>query len=418
MSKAYNPYDNVVAIIDKASKLLGYKNDDYEFVKYPEREIKVSIPVRMDDGSSKVFQGFRVQHSTVRGPAKGGLRFHFAVNDDEVRALAAWMTFKCSVVGIPYGGGKGGVICNPKELSATELERITRKFAERLAPNIGPDTDIPAPDVNTTPQVMAWIVDEYSKMKGHNVPGVVTGKPITIGGSLGRNEATGRGILFNVLDVLAAKGIDPKTTTAVVQGMGNVGGIGAQLMQEVGIKILAMSNSTCGIYNPNGLDVNDVINYMSTKGNLLKNYKADGVQVITNKELLELPCTILVPAALENQINMDNVENIKAQFIVEGANGPTTVDADEVLFKKGIIVIPDILANSGGVVVSYFEWVQNLQNYYWTENEVNNKLKVIEDNAFKAVWDMSVEHKVSMRTAAYMIAVKRVVDTAKLRGCN
>lgn len=417
MSATYNPYDNVLLTIENASKLLGYSKDDYEVIKYPERELKVSVPVRMDDGSLQVFQGFRIQHSTVRGPAKGGIRYHYAVNEDEVKALAAWMTFKCAVVDIPYGGGKGGVICDPTKLSDGELQRITRGFTEKIANFVGPNIDIPAPDVGTTPQIMGWIVDTYSKMKGQNTPGVVTGKPVELGGSLGRGEATGRGVMLATLNVLKAKNIEAAGSTACVQGMGNVGSISAKLLHQAGIKILAVSDVSGGIYNPNGLDIPGILEFLQAKrGNLLKDYNADGLQRISNQELLEIECTVLVPAALENQINKDNADKIKARVIVEGANGPTTIEADEILNQKGITLVPDILANSGGVVVSYFEWVQNLQNFYWTEEDVNAKLKQIADRAFDSVWTMSVDKKVSLRTAAYMIAIKRVVDAIKLRG--
>lgn len=417
MSATYNPYDNVLSTIENASTLLGYSKDDYEILKYPERELKVSIPVRMDDGSLKVFQGFRVQHSTVRGPAKGGIRYHQAVNDDEVKALAAWMTFKCAVADIPYGGGKGGVVCDPTVLSDSELQRITRGFTEKISNFVGPAVDIPAPDVGSTPQIMGWIVDAYSKIKGQNTPAVVTGKPVELGGSLGRGEATGRGIMLATLNLLKVKGYDIASTTAVVQGMGNVGSISAKLLHQEGIKILAVSDVSGGIYNPDGLDIPKILEFLQAKrGNLLKDYHADGLQRISNEDLLELECTILVPAALENQINKENADRIKAKLIVEGANGPTTVEADEILNAKDVTIVPDILANSGGVVVSYFEWVQNLQNFYWTEEDVNAKLKQIEDRAFHAVWQMSVDKKVSLRTAAYMIAIKRVVDALKLRG--
>lgn len=417
MSAAYNPFDNVLSTIEKASTLLGYNKNDYEILKHPERELKVSIPVRMDDGSLQVFEGFRVQHSTVRGPAKGGIRYHYAVNEDEVKALAAWMTFKCAVVDIPYGGGKGGVICDPTKLSDDELQRITRGFTEKIAGFVGPNVDIPAPDVGTTPQIMGWIVDTYSKLKGENTLGIVTGKPIELGGSLGRGEATGRGVMLSTLNVLKAKNIEVSGASACVQGMGNVGSISAKLLHKAGIKILAVSDVSGGIYNPNGLDIPAILNFLQAKrGNLLKDYNAEGLQRISNQELFEIECTVMVPAALENQINKDNADKIKAKIIVEGANGPTTVEADEILNQKGITIVPDILANSGGVVVSYFEWVQNLQNFYWTEEDVNNKLKQIADRAFDAVWAMSVDKKVSLRTAAYMIAIKRVVDALKLRG--
>lgn len=416
-TKTYNPYDNVQAVVKNAAAILGYSHDDYEAVLYPERELKVSIPVRMDDGSVHCFEGYRVQHSTSRGPAKGGIRYHQNVNIDEVKALAAWMTFKCAVVNIPYGGGKGGIICNPSELSENELRNLTRRFTAMIAPIIGPDQDIPAPDVGTNAGVMGWIMDTYSMLKGHCVPGVVTGKPLELGGALGRHEATGRGVMLTTLNILNALNIPVEGSTAVIQGMGNVGSISAKLIHNAGLKVIAVSDVSCGIYNPEGLNIPEIIEYLSAKkGNLLKDYSADGVSYITNEELLELKTTVLVPAALENQINAKNAKKIQAQVIVEGANGPTTVEADEILQKRGIVLVPDILANAGGVVVSYFEWVQNIQSVSWSEEYVNEHLKTIMDQAFQAVWDIAHEKDTTLRTGAYLIAVKRVVDAKNLRG--
>ena len=416
-TKTYNPYDNVQAVVKNAAAILGYSHDDYEAVLYPERELKVSIPVRMDDGSVHCFEGYRVQHSTSRGPAKGGIRYHQNVNIDEVKALAAWMTFKCAVVNIPYGGGKGGIICDPSKLSENELSNLTRRFTAMIAPIIGPDQDIPAPDVGTNAEVMGWIMDTYSMLKGHCVPGVVTGKPLELGGALGRHEATGRGVMLTTLNILNALDIPVEGSTAVIQGMGNVGSISAKLIHNAGLKVIAVSDVSCGIYNPEGLNIPEIIEYLSAKkGNLLKDYSADGVSYITNEELLELKTTVLVPAALENQINAKNAEKIQAQVIVEGANGPTTVEADEILQKRGIVLVPDILANAGGVVVSYFEWVQNIQSVSWSEEYVNEHLKTIMDQAFQAVWDIAHEKGTTLRTGAYLIAVKRVVDAKNLRG--
>ena len=416
-TKTYNPYDNVQAVVKNAAAILGYSHDDYEAVLYPERELKVSIPVRMDDGSVHCFEGYRVQHSTSRGPAKGGIRYHQNVNIDEVKALAAWMTFKCAVVNIPYGGGKGGIICNPSELSENELRNLTRRFTAMIAPIIGPDQDIPAPDVGTNAGVMGWIMDTYSMLKGHCVPGVVTGKPLELGGALGRHEATGRGVMLTTLNILNALDIPVEGSTAVIQGMGNVGSISAKLIHNAGLKVIAVSDVSCGIYNPEGLNIPEIIEYLSAKkGNLLKDYSADGISYITNEELLELKTTVLVPAALENQINAKNAKKIQAQVIVEGANGPTTVEADEILQKRGIVLVPDILANAGGVVVSYFEWVQNIQSVSWSEEYVNEHLKTIMDQAFQAVWDIAHEKDTTLRTGAYLIAVKRVVDAKNLRG--
>lgn len=417
ITKTYNPYDNVQAVVKNAAAILGYSHDDYEAVLYPERELKVSIPVRMDDGSVHCFEGYRVQHSTSRGPAKGGIRYHQNVNIDEVKALAAWMTFKCAVVNIPYGGGKGGIICDPSKLSENELRNLTRRFTAMIAPIIGPDQDIPAPDVGTNAGVMGWIMDTYSMLKGHCVPGVVTGKPLELGGALGRHEATGRGVMLTTLNILNALDIPVEGSTAVIQGMGNVGSISAKLIHNAGLKVIAVSDVSCGIYNPEGLNIPEIIEYLSAKkGNLLKDYSADGVSYITNEELLELKTTVLVPAALENQINAKNAKKIQAQVIVEGANGPTTVEADEILQKRGIVLVPDILANAGGVVVSYFEWVQNIQSVSWSEEYVNEHLKTIMNQAFQAVWDIAHEKDTTLRTGAYLIAVKRVVDAKNLRG--
>lgn len=416
MKKNYNPYDNVLAVVEHAAKILGYDSCEYEAIKYPERELKVAIPIEMDDGSVKVFEGFRVQHSTVRGPAKGGVRYHQNVNMDEVKALAAWMTFKCAVVNIPYGGAKGGIIVDPSKLSNNELKRITRRFTAMIAPLIGPDRDIPAPDVGTNAMVMGWMMDTYSMLQGHCTPGVVTGKPIEIGGALGRVEATGRGVMFTVNNILKSIGISIKDVTIAVQGMGNVGSVTAKLLHQEGAKIIAVSDVSGGIYCKEGLDIPAIITYLSNKkGCLLKDYQAAGITHITNEELLLLETTVLIPAALENQINETNADQIKAKIIVEAANGPTTVEADEILSQKGILIVPDILANAGGVVVSYFEWVQNIQSLSWSEEEVNEKLKVIMDKSFASVWEITKEKGTSLRTGAYLIAVKRVVEAVKIR---
>ncbi len=413
----YNPYDNVLKVMNEAAEILGYSDSDIAALKYPERELKVSFPIVMDDGSTKVFEGFRVQHSTARGPAKGGVRFHYAVNSDEVKALAAWMTFKCAVVGIPYGGGKGGVICNPAKLSERELHEITKQFTIAIAPLIGPEKDIPAPDVGSTASMMGWMMDTYSMLQGRTVRGVVTGKPVEIGGSLGRTEATGRGVMFTTKNILNKLDIPVEGTTLAVQGMGNVGSISAKLLYEEGMKVVAVSNSSGGIYNKDGLNIPAILDYLSKdRKNLLSEYNEEGIVHISNEELLELDVKVLIPAALENQINETNADKIKARVIVEAANGPTTAEADEILASKGIVVVPDILANAGGVVVSYFEWVQNLQSISWTEEDVNAKLKDIMDPSFNAVWDIAQENDTTLRTGAYLIAIKRVVEARKLRG--
>ena len=416
MKQSYNPYDNVLKVVQDAAAILGYSDSDIEAIKYPERELKVSIPVRMDDGTTHVFQGYRIQHSTSRGPAKGGIRFHPDVNADEVRALAAWMTFKCAVVNIPYGGGKGGVVCDPSKLSENEIRAITRRYTAAIAPLIGPEQDIPAPDVGTNPAVMGWIMDTYSMLKGHCIHGVVTGKPLELGGALGRNEATGRGVMFTTLNILKKLGIPSDGVTVAVQGAGNVGSVSAKLLHEAGLKVVAISDVSGGIYNPDGLDIPAILSYLAAdRRNLLKDFNEDGTAHISNEELLELPVTVLVPAALENQINAGNAGKIQAKLIVEAANGPTTSEADEILAKRGIEVVPDILANAGGVVVSYFEWVQNIQSVSWTEDEVNKKLKDIMDAAFESVWDLTQEKHTTLRMGAYLIALKRVVDAKSAR---
>lgn len=396
----YNPFENFKkTVTDAAIKMKMLENDYLSFL-YPERELKVSFPMKMDNGKVRVFEGYRVQHSTLRGPAKGGFRYHPAVDENEVRALAAWMTFKCAVVGIPYGGGKGGVTVDPATLSKNELERMTRKFTEAIAPIVGPYKDIPAPDVNTNGEIMGWFMDEYSKLAGINSPAVVTGKPIILGGSLGRVEATGRGVMIVTRELYKKLGKDIKDARIVVQGFGNVGGNAARLLSGLGAKIIGISDVNGGYYNKDGLDLS----------NFEKGTK------ITNAELLELDCDVLIPAALENQINEKNAAKIKAKYIVEGANGPTTVEADKILESRGITIVPDILANAGGVACSYFEWVQNLANYYWTEFEVNTKLNDIMCRAFEEVYAMHLAQKVSLRAAAYMTALKRLVDTQKARG--
>lgn len=411
----YNPFDNFVAVMDKAAGVMGISEEDYLTFKYPERELKVALPVRMDDGSLKVFEGFRIQHSTLRGPAKGGVRYHQNVNVDEVRALSAWMTFKCAVAAIPYGGGKGGIVCRPREMSKGELERLTRTYIDKISAIISPYTDIPAPDVGTNAQTMDWMVDEYSKLKGESVYGIVTGKSIEIGGSKGRNEATGRGVCFVTLEMMKKYNMKPEDCKIVIQGMGNVGSISAKLLAEEGAKIIAVSDVSCAIYNENGLDISGIYKYLDSGKNLLDGYTGD-CKRITNAELLELPCDILIPAALENQITAENADRIKAKIVIEAANGPTSVEADEILNKKGVKVLPDILSNSGGVIVSYFEWVQNLQNFYWEEDDVNAKLKRQIVGAFNDVFDAREKYDCTFRVAAYIVALNRLVTAKKLRG--
>ncbi|MGI6485240.1 MAG: Glu/Leu/Phe/Val family dehydrogenase [Tepidanaerobacteraceae bacterium] len=412
MAKTISSFEIVQQEIKKACDKLDLGNSIYEVLKEPERVLVVSIPVKMDDGSTKTFIGYRSQHSTVIGPAKGGVRFHPNVNLDEVKALSTWMTFKCSVVGIPYGGGKGGVVCNPKELSSGELERLSRGYFSAIEPIIGPNKDIPAPDVYTNAQVMAWFMDEYSSSQGYSVPGIVTGKPLAIGGSLGRREATGRGVSIIIREAAKKIGLDLTKTTAAVQGFGNVGSIAARLLHELGCKIVAISDSRGGIYDPNGINPEKALKYKK-ENNAIKGLSGTD---ITNDQLLELDVDILVPAALENVITDKNAQNIKASIIAEAANGPITPEADLVLNGKGYHVIPDILCNAGGVTVSYFEWIQNLMNFYWTEEEVNQRLEQLMVKAFKEVFDMSEQYKVSLREAAYLVSIKRIADALKARG--
>jgi len=351
-------------------------------LRQPRRTLTVNFPVKMDDGSVRMYTGYRVQHSQMLGPSKGGIRYHPNVTLDEVKALAMWMTWKSSLAGLPYGGGKGGVICNPKEMSLGEIERLTRRYATEIAPIIGPMTDIPAPDVNTNPQIMAWFMDTYNMHTGAQTPGIVTGKPVEIGGSLGRAEATGRGVTFTALQALQNQQIDPQGATVVVQGYGNVGSVSAYFLQEQGAKVIAVSDSRGGIYRADGLDARDVLRFKQETSSVVG---YPGADVITNEELLALPCDLLVPSALEGALTAENAGQVKAKIIAEGANGPTTPEADEILNDKGVFIIPDILANAGGVIVSYFEWVQDLQTYYWSEEEVNARLQKYIVGAFDDV---------------------------------
>ncbi len=387
-----------------------------KIMKEPERFLEVNFPVKMDNGAIECFKGFRSQHNTARGPAKGGIRYHWGVSADEVRALSVWMSFKCAVAGIPYGGAKGGIICNPKELSESELERLSRRFFSEIAVIVGPEKDIPAPDVYTNPKIMAWFADTYTKVSGRNIwpdRGVVTGKPLEFGGSLGRDAATARGCQFNVLEALEKKGIDINGVTIAVQGYGNAGSFFASLMQEAGAKIIALSDSRGGIYSEDGIDAKAVLEH-KIKNQSVMNFP--NTKSISNEELLELEVDVLSPAALENVITNKNADNVKAKIIAELANGPTTPEADEILYKKGIFVIPDILANSGGVTVSYFEWLQNLQWFYWKEKEIDHRLKELMVNAFNAVYDISQLKKINMRTAAYVLAIKRIAEAMIVQG--
>ena len=415
-TKAYNPYENMIAVLEQAADKLGLKQDEYETLKYPERELTVSIPVRMDDGTLKVFEGYRVQHNSARGPYKGGIRYHQNANPDEVKALAAWMSFKCAVANIPYGGAKGGIKVDPRKLSKDELIRLTRRYTTRILPLIGPDQDIPAPDVNTNGEVMGWIMDTYSMFKGHSVPGVVTGKPIEIGGSIGRAEAPGRGVTIIAEKCLEDEGLDPKEQTYAIQGMGNVGGTAAAILYEEGKKVIAVSDWSGAVMKKDGLNIPEIREFLSDRKNCLKDYNGEGAEHITNEELLTCDCTVLIPAALENQITEENAGDIKAKIVVEAANGPTTVEADKILEERGILVVPDILANAGAVVVSYFEWVQNIQSMAWELDEVNQMLKKVMLKAYNDVRTMSKEKDSTMRMGAYMVAINRITTAGKLRG--
>ncbi len=382
-------------------------------LREPRREFTVHFPVHMDDGSVAVFTGYRVQHNLGRGPAKGGIRYHQDVSLDEVKALAMWMTWKCAVVGIPFGGGKGGVIVDPKQLSQKELEGLTRRFFTEIEVLVGPEKDIPAPDVNTNAQIMAWMMDTYSMHAGHTVPGVVTGKPVSLGGSEGRNEATARGTVFCIIEATRHLGMVLSKTRVAIQGFGNAGSIAARLIGLEGATVVAVSDSTGGIHDPNGLDIGRVIAWKQEHGTVQGFPSASDV---TNAQVLEVDCDILIPAALENQITSRNAGNIKARLIAEAANGPTTPDADEILFKNGKFMIPDILCNAGGVTVSYFEWVQDLNRDHWSETVVNEKLREIMVKAFSEVLAIARREQCDMRTAAYLLAVKRVADAMELRG--
>jgi len=415
MSKDYNPYDNIVAVMDKAAGMLGLDENDYLFLRYPERELKVSLPVTMDDGKTRIFEGFRVQHNSARGPHKGGIRYHQDVNIDEVKFLSAGMTIKCAVADIPYGGGKGGVVVDPWKLSQGELERLSRAYITAIAPIVGEKTDIPAPDVNTNGQIMAWMLDTYNKLQGRQVPALLTGKPLELGGSLGRNEATGRGVMFMVREILKKLDIPMAGARVVVQGNGNVGGIAAQLLHGLGCKIVGLSDVTGGIAREDGLNMEDIA-ALGKSGKLLDSYANPSVSRVSNRELLALDCDVLIPAALENQLTAETAPSVKAKVVVEGGNGPTNVDGDRILDEKGVTVVPDILANSGGVIVSYFEWVQNLQSFYWEEEEVNKHLERLIVHAFEGIWALSREKMTSMRMGAYMIAIQRIVKAHAAKG--
>ncbi|MEM2760370.1 MAG: Glu/Leu/Phe/Val dehydrogenase [Nitrososphaerales archaeon] len=408
-----NPYENALKQLEDAARILKLDQGMHEFLRTPKRVLTVSLPVKMDNGRVRVFVGHRVQHNDARGPFKGGIRYHPDVTLDEVKALATWMTWKCAIADIPYGGGKGGIVCDPHKMSVGEIERLTRRYAYAISDIIGPYVDIPAPDVYTTPREMAWIMDTYSALRGEVTPGVITGKPLPVGGSEGRGEATGKGVAFCIREGAKKVGVKLKGADVVIQGFGNAGTFAAQFMDEMGANVIAVSDSKGGVFNKKGLDAKKIIEYKA------KNKKVGGFpgsKQITNEELLELDCDILIPAAYENQITKKNAPNIKAKLIAEAANGPTTPEADEILFKKGKLVIPDVLANSGGVTVSYYEWLQNLSRDYWEHDTVINRLEKKMVKAFNDVYKTAEEYKVDMRKGSTVLAVSRVVQAVKDRG--
>jgi glutamate dehydrogenase (NAD(P)+) len=413
VSEEGSPFLSMLAHFDRAARLIDLEADMYNFMKYPSREITVYIPVRMDDGRLEVFVGHRVQHNFARGPAKGGVRFAPDVTLDEVRALAAWMTWKCAVVNIPFGGAKGGVVCDPARMSPGELERLTRRYTAQLIDVLGPEQDVPAPDMNTDEQIMAWIMDTYSMHARHAVTAVVTGKPIELGGSLGRREATGRGLLVVCQEACKHLGIGPKTASVIIQGSGNVGGVAAALLHQSGYRVVALADVGGGIYNPKGIEVPKALSYLREH----RTYQGfQPAEQVSNQELLELECDVLAPCATHNQITSKNANRLRCRIVCEGANGPTTALADEVLRERGILVVPDILANAGGVTVSYFEWVQDRMGYFWSERIVNHRLRGIMVRSFREVLSYAQRFGVDLRTAAYLLAIDRVATDTRMRG--
>lgn len=409
-----NPFDEMIKRLDVAAKIMKLDEEVYQIVKKPSRMVYCSLPIKLDNGKTQVFEGYRVIHSTALGPSKGGIRYSLDVNEDEVMALAAWMAFKCAIADIPYGGAKGGINCDPRHMSKGELERLTRAYTGAMADIFGVDKDIPAPDMNTGPQEMAWIVDEFSKITGGFTPGIVTGKPLHLGGSLGRVEATGRGVMTSCMEAMQRLKMIPTKCTAAVQGFGNVGSITAKHLEAQGIKVVAISDHTAAYYDPNGINIAKAIKLKEGNNGVIKGLKLG--KSITNEDLLVLNVDILAPCAMENQITDENASKVKAKLIVEGANGPTTADADGILNKKGVTIIPDILANGGGVTVSYFEWVQNRTGYYYSEEEINKRADRWMRQAFANVWERSVKFKTSMRIAAYIYALEKISLGIKSRG--
>ncbi|MFF2877793.1 Glu/Leu/Phe/Val dehydrogenase [Gottfriedia sp. NPDC057991] len=399
-------------VISEALHKLGYSKELYELLKEPLRFLTVQIPVRMDDGSVKIFTGYRSQHNDAVGPTKGGIRFHPEVNEDEVKALSMWMSLKCGIVDLPYGGGKGGIICDPRKMSIYELERLSRGYVRAISQIVGPTKDIPAPDVYTNPQIMAWMMDEYSRIQEFDSPGFITGKPLVLGGSEGRETATAQGVTICIEEAAKRKGIDLKGASVIVQGFGNAGSFLAKFMVEAGAKVVGISDALGALYDPDGLDIHSLLEKRDSFGTVTNLF----TDVISNKELLEKPCDILVPAAISNQITIENAHNIKASIVVEAANGPTTLEATKILTERGILLVPDVLASAGGVSVSYFEWVQNNQGYYWSDEEVAQKLRDKMVRSFDSVYQTSLNRKVNMRLAAYMVGIRKMAEASRFRG--
>lgn len=410
--ESLNLFYSTQKVIKQALTKLGYKEDMYELLKEPLRLLTVRIPVRMDDGTVKIFTGYRSQHNDAVGPTKGGVRFHPEVNEEEVKALSIWMSLKCGITNLPYGGGKGGIICDPKNMSFRELERLSRGYVRAISQVVGPTKDIPAPDVYTNSQIMAWMMDEYSRLREFDSPGFITGKPLVLGGSQGRETATARGVTICIDEAVKKKGIELKGARVVIQGFGNAGSYLAKFMHDAGAKVVGVSDVYGGIYDPNGLDINYLLDRRDSFGTFSKLFE----NTITNQELLELDCDILVPAAISNQITAKNAHNIKASIVVEAANGPTTLEATNILTERGILLVPDILASGGGVTVSYFEWVQNNQGYYWSEEEVEEKLTKVMVRSFENIYQTAQAHKVDMRLAAYMTGIKKIAEASQFRG--
>lgn len=412
MAENLNLFTSTQEVIHEALNKLGYDESMYELLKEPLRMLHVRIPVKMDDGTTKLFTGFRSQHNDAVGPTKGGVRFHPGVTEEEVKALSMWMTLKCGIVDLPYGGGKGGVICDPRQMSMSEIERLSRGYVRAIKQFVGPTKDIPAPDVFTNAQIMAWMMDEYSRMDEFNSPGFITGKPLVLGGSQGRDRATAQGVTIVIQEAAKKRGIDIKGARVVIQGFGNAGSFLAKFMNDLGAKVIGISDAYGALHDPNGLDIDYLLDRRDSFGTVTTLFE----NTISNKELLELECDILVPAAIENQITAENAHEIKANIVVEAANGPTTAEATKILTERGILLVPDVLASAGGVTVSYFEWVQNNQGYYWTEEEVEEKLYKKMVDAFENVYSTATTRKINMRLAAYMVGVRRTAEACRFRG--